>query len=62
MATARIPSGTRTHLSKARVQGPAIHDARIAVICLNHGVERLLTADRDFSRFPSLRVENPLVW
>jgi hypothetical protein len=44
-----------------RLQGPQIHDARIAAICLSHGVSELWTADRDFSRFPQLRVRNPLV-
>jgi uncharacterized protein len=51
----------RTHLQKAKVRGPAVHDARIAAICLGHGVTKLLTADRDFGRFPDLRTENPLV-
>ena len=51
----------RAHLVRSKVRGPAIHDARIATICMNHGVEKLLTADRDFSRFPSLRTENPLI-
>jgi uncharacterized protein len=45
----------------ARIQGGAIHDARIAAICLFHGVQELWSADRDFSRFPALRVRNPLV-
>jgi uncharacterized protein len=44
-----------------KVTGPAVHDARIAAICLSHGVEVLWTADRDFSRFPELRTINPLV-
>ncbi len=43
------------------VRGATIHDARIASICCDHGVYELLTADRDFSRFPSLRTRNPLV-
>ena len=43
------------------VSGGAIHDARIAAICLSHGVTELWTADRDFGRFPDLRVRNPLV-
>ncbi|MEJ7726221.1 MAG: hypothetical protein WKH47_04295 [Actinomycetes bacterium] len=38
-----------------------MHDARIAGICLAHGVTELWTADRDFSRFPGLRTRNPLV-
>lgn len=46
---------------EGRVRGAAIHDARIAAICLEHGVRELWTADRDFSRFPSLRTHNPLV-
>ena len=46
--------------SSARIQGSAIHDARVAAICLYHGVTELWSADRDFSRFPTLRVRNPL--
>jgi toxin-antitoxin system PIN domain toxin len=45
----------------SRVSGPRIHDARIAALCLHHGVEELWTADRDFSIFPQLRTRNPLV-
>jgi uncharacterized protein len=43
------------------VTGPRVHDARIAVLCRHHGVEELWTADRDFGRFPWLKVRNPLV-
>jgi predicted nucleic acid-binding protein len=46
--------------SPACSRGGAIHDARIAAICLYHGVAELLSADRDFSRFASLRTRNPL--
>ena len=45
----------------SKVRGPRIHDARIAAICLGHGVGEVWTADRDFSDFPSLAVHNPLV-
>lgn len=48
-------------LGKAKVQGPLVHDARIAALCLSHGVRELWSTDRDFSRFPRLRVRNPLV-
>ncbi len=48
-------------LSAGRIVGGAVHDARIAALCLQHGVSELLTADRDFSRFPALRTRNPLV-
>ncbi len=44
-----------------RIRGAMIHDARIAAICLEHGVTELWTADRDFGRFPSLKTRNPLV-
>ena len=47
-------------LREARVSGPMIHDARIAAICLDHGVTELWTLDRDFSRFAGLKVVNPL--
>jgi hypothetical protein len=43
------------------VSGGKVHDARVAAICLHHGVDELWTADRDFSRFPSLRTTNPLI-
>ena len=44
-----------------RISGGQIHDARIAAICLQHGVSELWTADRDFSRFPALKTRNPLI-
>jgi toxin-antitoxin system PIN domain toxin len=45
----------------AKLSGPRIHDARIAALCLHHGVRELWTADRDFSLFPKLKTRNPLV-
>lgn len=45
---------------RPRVRGPIVHDARVAAICVAHGVGELLTADRDFSLFPELRTRNPL--
>lgn len=44
-----------------RVTGPQVHDARVAALCVQHGVREIWTADRDFSRFPKLRTRNPLV-
>lgn len=38
-----------------------VHDAKIAAICLSHGISELWTADRDFSRFPALKTHNPLI-
>jgi toxin-antitoxin system PIN domain toxin len=51
----------RTLVSEGDVRGGRVHDARVAAVCLAHGVTTLLTADRDFGRFPRLRVSNPLV-
>ena len=51
----------RALVVNGRATGSALHDAKIAALCLDHGVSELLTADRDFSRFPTLRVSNPLV-
>lgn len=44
----------------AGIQGGAIHDARVAAICLYHGVAELWSTDRDFSRYPALKTRNPL--
>ena len=49
----------RSLLADGDVVGPRVHDARIAAICITHGVAELWSADRDFGRFPSLRVRNP---
>lgn len=46
-------------LGASRVVGPRVHDARIAALCLHHGVRELWSADRDFTRFPALTVRNP---
>jgi toxin-antitoxin system PIN domain toxin len=45
----------------AKLKGPRIHDARVAALCLHHGVSELWSADRDFSAFPQVKVRNPLV-
>lgn len=42
-------------------KGPMIHDARIAAMCILHGITELLSADRDFGRFHNLKVNNPLI-
>lgn len=57
--------GYLEHLSDlavtGRVSGAMIHDARVAAICSFHGVSELWSADRDFNRFPTLNVRNPLL-
>lgn len=51
----------RRFVSRPHVVGGVVHDARIAAICVAHGVEMLLTRDRDFSLFPELGTRDPLI-
>jgi uncharacterized protein len=46
-------------LPKTRVRGSLIMDAHLAALAIEHGAT-LYTNDRDFARFPRLRVEYPL--
>jgi toxin-antitoxin system PIN domain toxin len=48
-------------LMAGQVRGGQVHDARIAAICIEHGVREFWSADRDFNRFPALKVVNPLL-
>jgi uncharacterized protein len=50
----------RKLVGDGKVTGPLVHDARIAALCLAHGVTELWTLNRDFSRFPALKTRNPL--
>jgi hypothetical protein len=48
-------------LLEAQTMGAQVHDARVAAVCIAHGVDALWSADRDFSRFSRrLTVRNPL--
>ncbi len=44
---------------RSRVRGPIVHDARVAALCIAHGVETLLSRDRDFSLFHELESRDP---
>lgn len=64
----RVLAETTVHLGlwralveRSGVVGGAVHDARIAAICLGHGVDELWTRDRDFARYPDLRTRDPLI-
>lgn len=46
-------------IEESGATGNLIYDAHIAALCLEHGVSELISADRDFARFPSLKVHNP---
>jgi len=47
-----------TLIQVSRVTSSTAHDADIAALCIEHGITEILTADRDFARFP-LKVTNP---
>jgi hypothetical protein len=46
-------------MTKGQAHGPLIMDAHLAALAIEHGAT-LATTDRDFSRFPGLRIVNPL--
>jgi uncharacterized protein len=48
-------------LTRGKIVGPKVHDARIAAICQVHGIRELWSADRDFSRIRSVKVTNPVL-
>jgi uncharacterized protein len=50
----------RALVTAGRITGARVHDARIAALCRQHGVDELWSADRDFSRFSDLKVVNPV--
>ena len=51
----------RELLDTGQIAGPMVHDARVAAVCIEHGVSEFWSADRDFNRFPQLTVRNPLI-
>jgi len=61
-----IPTETERHrgtlarlLATSGVYGNRVMDAHLAAIAIDHGLE-LMSADRDFARFPGVRWSNPL--
>lgn len=48
----------RALLVEAQISGPLVMDAFLAALALESGAT-LVTTDRDFSRFPKLRLSNP---
>lgn len=49
----------RRTITAGRATGNLVHDAHIAALLMEHGVEELWTADRDFARFSGIRVKYP---
>ena len=46
-------------LTTTQSRGPLVMDAHLAALAVEHGAV-LYSTDRDFARFPGLRVRNPL--
>lgn len=54
------PGHMRRVMRAGDATGNMAHTAHVAALALEHGVRELWTADRDFTRFPGLRIRNPL--
>ena len=54
--TQRHPQLLREVLIAGNATGNLVHDAHIAALMREHGVTDILTEDRDFHRFPGVRV------
>ncbi len=54
------PAHLRRMVEGGGARGNLIHDAHIAALAVEHGVRELWTADRDFARFPGLKVRHPI--
>ena len=55
------PEHMRRMVEAGKAAGNLVHDAHIAALALEHGVQELWTADRDFARFTGLRIRNPFI-
>lgn len=53
------PGHFRRIAADGGAKGNLAHDAHIAALVAEHGVDELWSADRDFARFSSIRVVNP---
>jgi toxin-antitoxin system PIN domain toxin len=52
----RFPEHFAHSVRVARATGNLSYDAQIAAVCREHGLSRLVTRDRDFSRFPWIEI------
>jgi len=55
------PAHMRRAIASGRATGNLVHDAHIAALAVEHGVSELWTTDKDFARFPDLRIRNPFL-
>lgn len=63
MTTLAEPAGFSSLLAefarRPRVRGSVVHEARVAALCVAHGVDALLTRDRDFALSQELVTRDP---
>lgn len=52
-------SGLRKELLDGQARGKLVHDAHVVALMRAHGVRDIVTHDRDFRRFPGIRVIDP---
>ena len=55
----RHPAWFSRMLREAGATGNLAFDAHIAALMKEHGIDEIITSDRDFHRFPGIRVFNP---
>jgi toxin-antitoxin system PIN domain toxin len=55
----RYPDLLARMIEEGQASGPLVMDAALAALALEHGAA-LCTTDRDFARFPGLRLVSPL--
>lgn len=61
LATERHAEVLRESIAELpQLRGNILHDAHTAVLMREHGIERIVTRDTDFHRFPFVRVIDPL--
>lgn len=59
LPTERHVTVLREVLVESGALGGDVFDAQIVALCLEHGVEEILTGDRGFRRFTGLKVTDP---
>lgn len=57
--THRHPEVMERVVRAAGASGNLVHDAHIAALCREHGINEIVTGDRDFTRFDDLAVIDP---
>ena len=59
MPTSRHRALLREVMEESGADGDLVYDAQVATLCLEHGVREILTADKDFRRFPGIKATDP---